>query len=402
MRLLAKEKVNQGRQSEIDLLKALCIIGMIFNHVFEDLTTYDSGLVEVLNEYLVVLIGAGMFMFCMGLTMHYSRSQTPGAYASRGFAILTVGQLLNLFRNALPNLIAYWCTGKQWFIAQTLLVLQTDILSFAGLAFLTISLCKRFKVSGAAILGVGIVLNLAAWPLSKLVPVDGNYLVRQLWGFLVLTNAESYFPLTSYFLFVAFGYWIGELYPRIADKDALAKRILITLTPIYAVYQILRATVEIPFLPEFQSDLQYVLQYGPDGWMSCAMALMMLSLLHLIIRRSGGRLSPVFTHLSNHINNYYCISYLFILPTQTLLMAAQEHLWEGWLIPTVYAFVLPFICYWIIERYGRWRKRHPVKHGSRRQMIKIAAIWGMTVLVLIYAYPRIDVYANIWNEYLLP
>ena len=136
--------------------------------------------------------------------------------------------------------------------------------------------------------------------------------------------------------------------------------------------------------------------------MASAMALMMLSLLHLIIRRSGGRLSPVFTHLSNHINNYYCISYLFILPTQTLLMAAQEHLWEGWLIPTVVAFALPFICYWIIERYGRWRKRHPVKHGSRRQMIKIAAIWGMTVLVLLYAYPRIDVYANIWNEYLLP
>lgn len=41
MSLLAKEKVNQGRQPEIDLLKALCIIGMIFNHVFEDLTTYE-------------------------------------------------------------------------------------------------------------------------------------------------------------------------------------------------------------------------------------------------------------------------------------------------------------------------------------------------------------------------
>lgn len=67
MRLLAKEKVNQGRQLEIDLLKALCIIGMIFNRVFEDLTTYDAGLIEILNEYLVVLIGSGMFMFCMGL-----------------------------------------------------------------------------------------------------------------------------------------------------------------------------------------------------------------------------------------------------------------------------------------------------------------------------------------------
>lgn len=136
--------------------------------------------------------------------------------------------------------------------------------------------------------------------------------------------------------------------------------------------------------------------------MSCALALMMLSLLHLIIRRTGGRLSPIFTHLSNHINNYYCVSYLFILPTQTLLMAVQGHLWEGWLIPTIYAFVLLFICYWIIERYTRWRKRHPLKPGSRSQMIKTAAIWGMTVVVILYAYPRIDVYANIWNGYLLP
>ena len=34
MNYFAKERVNEGRQPELDWLKAVCIIGMIFLHIY--------------------------------------------------------------------------------------------------------------------------------------------------------------------------------------------------------------------------------------------------------------------------------------------------------------------------------------------------------------------------------
>ena len=36
-RFFSDSKVNAGRQQELDLLKALCVVGMIFVHVLLDL-----------------------------------------------------------------------------------------------------------------------------------------------------------------------------------------------------------------------------------------------------------------------------------------------------------------------------------------------------------------------------
>lgn len=387
---------------EIDLLKAICIIGMIFNHTFEDLGSYDSGAVGFLNEYLVVFVGASGFMIAMGIAMHYTRNQSWKAYAMRGFTILTVGQLLNLVRNVCFNLIVYWLTGTQWFIAQTLLVLQADILSFAGLSFLLMSLFKGMKLPAAVPFGFGLVMNIAAWPLSTVMPTGSSYLLRQLLGYFVLTNAESFFPLTSYFVLVAFGYWIGELYPRINDKDGLAKRILLICVPVYVAFAWIRSTVPIPFLPEFQSDLQYSLLVGPDALASCVVSMIMLALFHLIIKAAGGRVHPMFSHLSTHINQYYCISYVLILWTQTLLMAFRGTLWSGWQIPAIVALVIIVFCYVIIESRNRIKLRKEQKLQKKRLMAIALLTWTLTIVVTIYVYPRIDVYANVWNSYLLP
>ena len=54
------------------------------------------------------LTGAGAFMLCMGIGTRYSRKQAPMDYLRRGFELLTVGQALNLARDAVPNLIALW------------------------------------------------------------------------------------------------------------------------------------------------------------------------------------------------------------------------------------------------------------------------------------------------------
>ena len=398
MAFFSKDRVNTGRQPEIDLLKAFCIGWMIMLHTQECLAETEN-LVFVISDYACTFTGAAAFMICMGLGVRYSRHQSPKEWLARGWELLTVGQLLNLCRNALPNLIAWWATGEQYFIANSLLVIQADILSFAGLAFLLMAALSVLRVPDGGVLGLGITLNLAAAALYGVVKSPENYLLSQLAGYFVVTDAESYFPLCSYFVFVAFGYWLGGFYLRIADKRRLSARVLAVCAPVCAVWFALRLLGMIPLLPEFNSYLQYILMPGPDAWATCLMTLVLLAAFSLL---SGGRdAHPIASHMSRHINQYYCVSYMFILPIQALLMLTQGELMPGWLLPTFYAVFVEIACYFIIE----WNEKHLrfgiAKLTGRKRAVVFAAIWIATVAVVAYAYSRIDVFANVWNDYLL-
>ena len=160
-RFFSTEKVNTGRQPELDLLKALCILGMIVMHVILDLEAGapDGDQGQMFTE----LFGAATFMISMGIGMRYTRHQSPASYLMRGFALLTIGQFLNILRNAAPNLIAYWITGKQVFIANVLLILQADILTFAGLAFLLMAVFKMCRLKGSVVLAAGVLLRVIAY-----------------------------------------------------------------------------------------------------------------------------------------------------------------------------------------------------------------------------------------------
>ncbi len=372
MGYFAKENVNKGRQPEIDCLKAFCIVCMILLHTYEDLATEPAG-----------ALYAFLDLICMGIGMRYSRNQTPKNYALRGFEILTVGQLLNLARNALPNLIAWWIKGEQFFIANSLLVIQADILSFAGIAFMLLALLKQLRVPDAAILLLGLAMNLIGLPLYNAMKSPSNFLLSQLLGYFVLTDAESYFPLCAYFFFVAFGYFIGGMYPRIADKKGLSTRVLLIGLPVCAAYYALRMNGLIPFLPEFGSDIA-------------------LAAFYKLTDLAGGKLPGFVAHLSRNINQYYCVSYLFILPVQTILIAARGSLMPGLLLPTLYGFFVLAACRFVID----WNDKHLhfgiVKLKNPKRAAAFIAIWVATVAVVAYAYPRIEVFATSWNNYLLP
>ena len=417
MSFFAKEVVNRERQPELDLLKAVCIVAMIFNHTLVDCTMSggDSTSVGIfdhisyfINEILVVLIGAVPFMMCMGIGMCYSKRQQPVHYLVRGFMLLTVAQLLNLFRNVLPNLIAYWVTDQQWFIAQAFLILQADILSFAGLSLFLMALLKKLKIPPIGIAGVGLALNFIAYAIYYFVITPGgfeqtpdNFLLSQFLGYFILTNAESYFPLCCNFVFVATGYWIGTRYPYIADKNGLANRILLICTPLTVAYYCVRAFVGIPFLPEFQSDFQYNMNPFTDAIGAILNSLVFLCLLYKITRLTNNKVPKLLGHFSYNINAYYCISFLFILPMQTLLMATQGHLMEDYL-GMIYAVVVIVLCYFIIELWKGKLKPQLQKLPHQAGYVLFAVVWILTVATVMYANPRIEEHATVWNEYLLP
>lgn len=400
MKYLATEKVNRGRQPEIDCLKAFCIVFMILLHAYEECAEEPGGFYNVLVG-IEALTGAGAFMICMGLGMRYSRRQSPKDDLTRGFVLLTVSQLLNLLRDSLPCLIAYCGTGKQIFMATALLIVQTDILTFAGFAFLLIALLRHLKLSDGVILGLGFGMNVAAFALSGVFRTTGNYLLDQLLGFFLVTDAEAYFPLGCYFVFVAFGYALGGLYLRIKDKDALSTRVLLVCGPIAAVYYALRFTVPFPLLPDFFSIERYVMTPATDAVALCLMTLCVLSLFHKLLRLGGGEPPRFVKHLSGHINQYYCVSYVLISPVGTLLLALRDELLPGTLLPLLYGILVLTACYFIIEWNDKRLHFGIANLKGRKRTVVYAAIWIATLAIIVYVYPQVEEYATVWNDYLL-
>ena len=131
--IFSKENINMGRQQEVDYLKTLGIFLIIFSHVYDN---YSKGCLAHIIYFLSFILGAGGAMLLMGMGMKYSRHHDPKNYISRGIVLLTIGQYVILIRNALPNLIAWWTTGRKNFISRAMLVLQADILTFSGISFL--------------------------------------------------------------------------------------------------------------------------------------------------------------------------------------------------------------------------------------------------------------------------
>ena len=398
MSYLADREVNRGRQPEIDCLKAFCIFFMIFLHGFEELAEQET-LVHHIITLIECLTGAGAFMLCMGIGTRYSRKQEPRDYLIRGFELLTVGQALNLVRDALPNLIAWWCKGEPTFIAMSLLVVQTDIMTFAGFAFMLLALFKKLKLPDGAIVGVSIAMNAFAFILSHFFRTTGSYLADQLLGFIVVTKAEAYFPLCCYFVFVAFGYVLGGIYPRIKDKDALSTRVLMICGPLAVAYYLLRAFVPVPLLPEFDSTEMYIMKPVTDALANCLMSLALLALFHKLLRHRDAP-KPV-NHLSGHINQYYCYSYVLLTPASVLLLATRGELLPGTLLPLLSGLVTLVICCLVIE----WLDRKGLPNSITKlkmpwKAVVFTVVWIATIAVFAYAYPRITEFATIWNDYL--
>ena len=398
MGYLSDRAVNKGRQPEIDCLKAFCIFFMVFLHAFEECAEAPGAVYHIIT-LIECLTGAGTFMLCMGIGARYSRHQAPMDYLKRGFELLTVGQALYLARDSVPNLIAWWCKGDSIFLSGSLLVIQTDIMTFAGLAFMLLALFKKLKVPDAAIVVIGVGMNAFAFVLSRFFRTTGSYLADQLLGYFVVTDAESYFALCCYFVFVAVGYALGGIYPKIKDKDALSSRVLMICGPIAAGYYLLRAFVPIPQLPEFDSAEMYMMKPITDALANVLMSLALLALFHKLLRHKDA--PKLVNHLSGHINQYYCMSYVLLTPVATLLLATREELLPGELLPLLYGLAVLAVCYlyisWV-DRRGLPGSITKLEGGWR--VVAFAAVWVLTVVIVAFVYPRITEYATIWNDYL--
>ncbi|MCR4924252.1 MAG: hypothetical protein K5931_09635 [Lachnospiraceae bacterium] len=391
--------INNGRQLEVDMVKAYAVIFMILEHTLIYLGDSESIALEICG-YLDVIIGAAAFMICMGMTFNYTKHNDYRSILLRGVELLTLGQLLNIFRNGLPSLIFYFLSGKKILLSNVLLVLQADIYSFAGVAMIFFAILIYFKVSPLGILVIGFIMNAVNYMIFLSGFNPENYLVSQFLGYFVTTRSESYFSLAAYFVFVAFGYWFGGYYLKIKDKDGFFNRFLMIFLPIYVVYYIIRVFCKVPFLDPISADSSYIVSFGPDAIANCISFILVMGIFYKISKICSKKVEGLITHISVHIAEYYCISYIIIYPIYLYLLAFKDDFAAPAGVAFIFGIGVLFLSYYIIQLNSKKYNIHFYKLKGRKKAYIYGVIWLTTFILVAYSYPQLNEYVNTWNDYL--
>ncbi len=386
MKYLSSEKVNTGRQPEIDILKAICVISMIFIHTVQGCAPGSKGILPDIIIWFNGLFGLGVFIVCAGIGMRYSRHQEPKDNAIRGVALLTISQLVNLLRSAIPGLAAFLITGDHMFIPYILDVFTSDVLTFFGLSFLLMALLKKLKLRDGWILAIGLAMNQLTTLLSGVIKIPEAFWSHRILGLFILTD-DALFPLGIHFVMVAFGYLIGGIYPYISDKDKMANRILLSCIPISVIYITLRMNVPFPMMPEYILEDEPTV--GLDSVVLCLNVLILLSIVHKICRLTDGKKTAFLSHLSKNVNSYYCISDVLIGSTALMLLTVRGELMQGKWMPFLFTLLAVAVCYLCIEFNARFIHFTIAGLQGSKRMIVYTVIWIVSLTLVLYALSQV-------------
>lgn len=174
---------------------------------------------------------------------------------------------------------------------------------------------------------------------------------------------------------------------------------LLICGPIAIGYYLLRAFVPIPPLPVFCSTEMYIMKPLTDALANITMSLFLLSLFHKMLHHKNA--PALVNHLSGHINQYYCFSYVLIAPFVPLIPVARNKLLSGTIVPLLYGLAVLIICY----SYISWvdKKKLPTsisKLKGTKKVVAYTVVWALTIAIVAFVYPHITEYATIWNNYL--
>ena len=243
MRLFSKSIVNSGRQTEADFAKAVCLIGMVFVHVFEEIPLYfiNGSLEESTTAYVLVIVldaifGAATFMFCMGFGVTFTKkAEDPSYLIRRGIKLLICGYIFNIVRLVIPEIIRDLSRHETETLLTDLLsmFMLLDIFQFAGLALLLLGLLKKWRLSDRSIVFTALGMSIAGsfvrdFPIAdmlgieKPVPAIVTTLTTGLFAGSVFgfdpTLESSPFPLLNWFIFVVAGYLFAKMLRHCENK----------------------------------------------------------------------------------------------------------------------------------------------------------------------------------------
>ena len=189
------------RINELDLLKAIAIIAMVFIHVFDVSTRLQINPgVETSTVWIIEFMGnipsAGVFMFAMGWGAAFSSRSTPSTYISRLRQLVVLGIVINFFEHFIPSLLDPATFGTVWEIAPS--IFAVDIYFFAAFAMIYFAVMKKFKEKPVAAISISAALVIACFAVNGAVGFEsfttGNSWLDTGIGLFIRENEWSYFP----------------------------------------------------------------------------------------------------------------------------------------------------------------------------------------------------------------
>ena len=325
--LFSKDKINTGRQIELDIAKSFSTIFMIFIHSITIAMLFENTI--SIPYYIIVgsILGgpfsAPVFMFCMGIGIIYSRHSQPNTMIKRGIKLLILGILVNLFSFILPHFLSQHLlnSGNIVPILGGLKLFYVDILGFAGLSFVILGIFKKINLSNKQLLAVGIILSILGFILRF--SDFGTIPLNIMFGYFIGTGYEfTAFPLFSWIIFPIAGYIYGQYFIRTKNKSKFFR-----LWPIFIIISIIYFIIYMILIYD---------SYGtfPEGYyfyMSTLLALFCIILIHgdlgfsfWLSKKIPDKLKNVFVLASKNITGIYVIQWLLIPITIILIKYANK------------------------------------------------------------------------------
>ena len=206
---------------EMDFARAIPLLFLPIVHVFEEFSWWNALSEEALKSGNVLLylcaFGPSIFMMILGMNIAFTTHNSPKELAARGVKTLVIAVGLNIARFFLPALVLY-LRGEDWALMDGIVsCCVSDILPFAGMAFLFFALMRKWKVSPLNIILIALAL-LSVHTLIMPEDMESTWYTELLGNFVHCTE-DSSFPVLAWLIYPAIGYSAG-LYMQSRESEA--------------------------------------------------------------------------------------------------------------------------------------------------------------------------------------
>jgi hypothetical protein len=319
-----EERINSGRQYELDFAKALAIFFMIAVHGLETFAKniiIDESAYGVVVEFFGSFTSATVFMIILGVGIVYSRKSEAVLLIKRGFMLILLGYLLNLARGFFPMLVSWQISGSDDWIPYFMIEpFRIDILQFAGLTFIFFGLAKKARFKPMAYIIVLVIFEISNILLQKygfyfdniMDYNNPNFYIAAFSGLFWGTSELSSFPFLSWIFYPIIGYLFGD-YLINRTKSGIKRlytSVLIASTFIFAALLSLCWYFEIDYGWETDASFYHHLTLGNLTFGSCAFIL--ISLVYFSARFIPDYIKKTFTRWSNNVTEIYFIQWVLI------------------------------------------------------------------------------------------
>ena len=312
--LFSNEKVNTGRQVELDIAKGISIIFMIFLHTLMVVPAFNADISSTYNFIISNVLGrafaAPIFMFCMGAGVVYSRHSQWDGMIKRGVKLFLLGILVNIFEFFLPCYVCGTLLGR-WDVFPTaggLLLFCVDILAFAGLAFILMGILKKFELSNKKLIIIAVIMSLIG-TYTRFTDFGSDIANLFFANFIGSTGGFGAFPLFNWFIFPIAGYIRGQYFIRAKDKNIFFKfwpiSIIISMIYFFASSQLWGGVLS--------DDIHlYYFMTTLDAIFCITNAHGVIGLCYWISKYLPDAIKKAFNILSNNITGIYVLQWLFV------------------------------------------------------------------------------------------